>query len=139
MKNFEIIIMLFALLIALLAIADKLKIPSPVLLVAVGLTLGFLPSMPSFTLNPEVVFLLFLPPVLYDAASHTSWHDFKSEIRPISTLAIALVFFTTMSVAIASYYLIPGFTWPMAFILGVDCFTARRSSSDRHYERPGIK
>jgi Na+/H+ antiporter len=118
MKNFEIIIMVFAILIALLAIADRLKLPSPILLVAAGLTLGFIPSMPSFILNPEVVFLLFLPPVLYDAASHTSWHDFKSEIRPISTLAIALVFFTTMSVAIASYYLIPGFTWPMAFVLG---------------------
>jgi CPA1 family monovalent cation:H+ antiporter len=118
MKNFEIIIMVFAILIALLAIADRLKLPSPILLVAVGLTLGFIPSMPSFILNPEVVFLLFLPPVLYDAASHTSWHDFKSEIKPISTLAIALVFFTTMAVAIASYYLIPGFTWPMAFVLG---------------------
>jgi CPA1 family monovalent cation:H+ antiporter len=118
MKNFEIIILVFAILIALLAIADRLKLPSPILLVAAGLTLGFIPSMPSFVLNPEVVFLLFLPPVLYDAASHTSWHDFKSEIRPISTLAIALVFFTTMSVAFASYYLIPGFTWPMAFVLG---------------------
>jgi monovalent cation/hydrogen antiporter len=118
MKNFEIIVLVFAILIALLAIADRLKLPSPILLVAAGLTLGFIPSMPSFILNPEVVFLLFLPPVLYDAASHTSWHDFKSEIRPISTLAIALVFFTTMAVAIASYYLIPGFTWPMAFVLG---------------------
>jgi CPA1 family monovalent cation:H+ antiporter len=118
MKNFEIIIMVFAILIALLAIADRLKLPSPVLLVMVGLTLGFIPSMPSFVFNPEVVFLLFLPPILYDAASHTSWHDFKSEITPISTLAIVLVFFTTMSVAIASYLLIPGFTWPMAFVLG---------------------
>ena len=118
MKNFEIIILVFALLVALLAIADKLKLPSPILLVIVGLTLGFIPAMPSFVLNPEIVFFLFLPPVLYDAASHTFWHDFKSEIKPITTLAIALVFFTTVSVALASYYLIPGFTWPMAFILG---------------------
>jgi Na+/H+ antiporter len=118
MKNFEIIIMLFAILIALLAIADRFKLPSPIVLVAVGVTLGFIPSMPSFVLNPEVVFLLFLPPVLYDAASHTSWHDFKSEIRPISTLAITLVFLTTSSVAFASHYLIPGFTWPTAFVLG---------------------
>jgi CPA1 family monovalent cation:H+ antiporter len=110
--------MVFAIVIALLAVADRLKLPSPILLVAVGLTLGLIPSMPSLVLNPEVVFLLFLPPILYDAASHTSWHDFKAEIRPISTLAIVLVFFTTMSVALASYYLIPGFTWPMAFILG---------------------
>ncbi len=118
MKNFEIIILVFALLIALLAIADRLKLSTPILLVLMGLALGFIPAMPSFILNPDVVFLLFLPPVLYDAASHTSWHDFKAEIKPITTLAIALVFFTTLSVALASYYLIPGFTWPMAFILG---------------------
>jgi monovalent cation/hydrogen antiporter len=118
MKNFEIIILVFAILLALLALCDRLKLPSAILLVAVGLTLGLIPSMPSFILDPDVVFLLFLPPVLYDAASHTSWRDFKSEIRPISTLAVALVFFTTMSVAIAAYYLIPGFTWPMAFVLG---------------------
>jgi CPA1 family monovalent cation:H+ antiporter len=102
----------------LLAIADRFKLPSPVLLVAAGLSLAFIPSLPSFVFNPEVVFLLFLPPVLYDAASHTSWHDFKAEIKPITTLAIALVFFTTVAVAIASYLLIPGFNWPMAFVLG---------------------
>jgi Na+/H+ antiporter len=118
MQNFEIIIILFACLIALLAIADKFKLPSPVLLVAAGLSLAFIPSLPSFVFNPEVVFLLFLPPILYDAASHTSWHDFKAEIKPITTLAIALVFFTTVAVAIASYLLIPGFTWAMAFVLG---------------------
>lgn len=118
MRNFEIIVMVFAILIALLAVADKWKLPGPVLLVTVGLSLGFIPSLPSFVLDPNVVFLLFLPPVLYDAASHTSWHDFKSEIKPISTLAFALVFFTTMSVAVVSFFLIPGFTWPMAFVLG---------------------
>jgi monovalent cation/hydrogen antiporter len=118
MHNFEIVIIIFAILIVLTALANKLKIPSSILLVVMGLTLGFVPALPSFTLNPEVVFLLFLPPILYDAASHTSWHDFRAEIKPISTLAILLVFFTSVSVAVASYYYIPGFTWPMAFVLG---------------------
>jgi monovalent cation/hydrogen antiporter len=118
MHNFEIIIIIFIILIVLMAVANRFKVPSPILLVVIGLTLGFVPALPSFTLNPEVVFLLFLPPILYDAASHTSWHDFRAEIRPISTLAILLVFFTSVSVAIASYYFIPGFTWPMAFVLG---------------------
>jgi monovalent cation/hydrogen antiporter len=118
MPNFEIIIIVFAILIGLLAIGDKIKLPNPVLLVVAGLSIGFIPSLPAITLDPEVLFLLFLPPILYDAASHTSWHDFKAEIRPISTLAIALVFFTTTTVAIASYYFIPGFTWAMAFVLG---------------------
>lgn len=118
MENFEIIIIIFAILLALQAIADKLKLPNTVLLVIVGLSIWFIPGLPFVSLNPDVVFLIFLPPILYDAASHTSWHDFKSEIRPISTLAITLVFFTTSAVAIACYFVIPGFTWPLAFVLG---------------------
>jgi CPA1 family monovalent cation:H+ antiporter len=93
-------------------------LPNAVLLVIVGLSLWFIPGLPALQLNPDVIFLIFLPPILYDAASHTSWHDFKSEIRPISTLAITLVFLTTGAVAIACYFTIPGFTWPLAFVLG---------------------
>lgn len=118
MNNLGIILIIFAILLALQAIADKIKLPNAVLLVMVGLTLWFIPGLPAIELNPDVVFLLFLPPILYDAASHTSWHDFKAEIRPISTLAITLVFLTTGAVAVACYYTIPGFTWPLAFVLG---------------------
>jgi CPA1 family monovalent cation:H+ antiporter len=118
MNNLGIILIIFGILLALQAIADKIKLPNAVLLVIVGVSLWFIPGLPSIELNPEVVFLLFLPPILYDAASHTSWHDFRAEIRPISTLAITLVFLTTSAVAIACYYSIPGFTWPLAFVLG---------------------
>lgn len=118
MKNFEIIIIIFTVLVALLAFADKLRVPNAILLVLAGLSIGFIPSMPAITLDPDVIFMIFLPPILYDAASHTSWHDFKSEIKPISTLAIALVILTTVTVALGSHWLIPGFQWPLAFILG---------------------
>lgn len=118
MSNLAIVLIIFGILLALQAIADKVKLPNAVLLVIVGLTLWFIPGLPRLELNPDVIFLIFLPPILYDAASHTSWHDFKSEIRPISTLAITLVFLTTGAVAIACYYAIPGFTWPLAFVLG---------------------
>lgn len=118
MNNLGIVLVIFAVLLALQAIADKVKLPNAVLLVMVGLSLWFIPGLPAIELNPEVIFLLFLPPILYDAASHTSWHDFKAEIRPISTLAITLVFLTTGAVAITCYYFIPGFTWPLAFVLG---------------------
>jgi monovalent cation/hydrogen antiporter len=118
MNNLGIILIIFGVLLALQAIADKIRLPNAVLLVIVGLSLWFIPGLPSLELNPDVVFLLFLPPILYDAASHTSWHDFKSEIRPISALAITLVFLTTGAVAIISYYMIPGFSWPLAFVLG---------------------
>lgn len=107
-----------AILITLTAIANKRKLPYPILLVAAGLIIGFVPQLPDLALNPDVVFVIILPPLLYDAASKTSWHEFRTSIRPISALAITLVFFTTIAVAIAAYFLIPGFTWPLAFVLG---------------------
>jgi len=107
-----------AILIILTAIANKRKLPYPVLLVAAGLLIGFVPQLPNLALDPDIVFVVILPPLLYDAASKTSWHEFRTSIRPISALAITLVFFTTVAVAITAHYLIPGFTWPLAFVLG---------------------
>lgn len=118
MQYFEGVILIFAILVALSAIADKVKFPFPILLVITGTIVGVIPGFPLLILDPEVVFLLFLPPLLYDAASHTSWHDFRAEILAISTLAITLVFFTTITVALAAHYFIPGFSWPLAFALG---------------------
>jgi monovalent cation/hydrogen antiporter len=118
MDNFKIIIFILAVLISLSAVIDKLKLPYPVLLVLVGLIIGFVPVLPDLALDPEVVFLVFLPPLLYDAASRTSWLDFKTNIRPISALGISLVFFTTTAVAITAFFFIPGFSWPLAFLLG---------------------
>ncbi|MEI6947394.1 Na+/H+ antiporter [Paraflavisolibacter sp. H34] len=105
-------------LISLSAIADKLKLPYPILLVSVGLFIGFVPFLPDLALDPDIVFLMFLPPLLYDAASKTSWQDFKTSIKPISALAITLVFFTATAVAVAAHYVIPGFSWPLSFLLG---------------------
>ena len=118
MENFKVIVFIMAILISLMALADKKKLPYPILLMAAGLIIGFVPVLPDLALDPEVVFLVILPPLLYDTASKTSWHEFRTSIRPISTLAITLVFFTTLAVAAAAYYLIPGFTWPLAFVLG---------------------
>jgi len=107
-----------AILITLTAIANKKKFPFPILLVAAGLIIGFVPQLPNLALDPDTFFVIILPPLLYDAASKTSWHEFRTSIVPISTLAITLVFFTTVAVAVTAYYLIPGFTWPLAFVLG---------------------
>lgn len=113
MQNFEALIFILTVLIALFAIAGRFKLPTPMLLVLAGLAMAFVPGMPLFALDPDVVFLIFLPPVLYDAASRMSWRDFRQEIKPISPLAIALVFFTTTTVAVAAHVLIPGFTCPL--------------------------
>jgi Na+/H+ antiporter len=118
MKNFEIIVIIFAVVLALLALAERNKFPVPVVLVLTGTALGFIPSLPIIVLDPDVIFFLFLPPILFEAATQTSWIDFKKEIKPISTLAIALVFLTTTVVAITCYSFIPGFTWPLAFLIG---------------------
>jgi Na+/H+ antiporter len=118
MNEFKIVIFLMAILIILTAVINKRKFPFPILLVAAGLVIGFVPQLPNLTLDPDVVFIIILPPLLYEAASKTSWHEFRTAIRPISALAITLVFFTTVAVAITAHYLIPGFSWPLAFVLG---------------------
>ncbi len=118
MNDFKIVVFIMAILISLTAIVNKRKLPFPVILVFAGLIIGFVPQLPNLALDPEVVFVIMLPPLLFDAASKTSWLEFKTSIRPISALAITLVFFTTVAVAVTAYYLIPGFTWPLAFVLG---------------------
>ncbi|MBO9154979.1 Na+/H+ antiporter [Chitinophaga sp. GCM10012297] len=118
MQQFDAVILSLVVLIALSTFEGRLKFPFPILLVITGAVLGLIPQFPILMLDPDVVFLIFLPPLLFDAASRTSWHDFRKDILPISTLAIALVFFTTVTVALAAYYFIPGFSWPLAFVLG---------------------
>ena len=118
MNDFKIVVFIMAILISLTAIVNKRKLPFPVILVFAGLIIGFIPQLPNLALDPDVVFVIMLPPLLYDAASKTSWLEFKTSIRPISALAITLVFFTTVAVAVTAHYLIPGFSWPLAFVLG---------------------
>jgi CPA1 family monovalent cation:H+ antiporter len=118
MANFEVVIFLLVILVGLAAIADKPRLPYPIVLVIAGLIIGFIPILPYLAMDSNVVFLLFLPPLLYHAASSTSWQEFKASIRPISALAITLVFFTTTAVAVAAHYFIPHFSWPLAFVLG---------------------
>jgi monovalent cation/hydrogen antiporter len=118
MENFKVVVFIMAILISLTALVSKRNLPLPILLVAAGLIIGFVPQLPNLQLDPEVIFIILLPPLLYDAASKTSWHEFRASIRPISALAITLVFFTTVAVAFTTYYLIPGFSWPLAFVLG---------------------
>lgn len=118
MHNVEIIFLLLSIIAVLSVVAEKVKIPYPILLVIVGLAIGFIPGLPAVSLNPDVVFLIFLPPLLYASAWNTSWNEFKEAKRPITFLAVGCVLFTTGGVAVAAHYLIPGFTWPVAFVLG---------------------
>lgn len=118
MENYSIVIFILAVMIALSAVADRIKIPSPILLITAGIAIGFIPSIPVVEINPEVIFLIFLPPLLYDAAFNISFEEFKTHRNTISALAISLVFITASGIAVVAYYLIPGMTWPLAFVLG---------------------
>ncbi len=118
MDNISVIILLLAIITALAEVADRVKIPYPVLLVLVGIGISLVPGLPVISLDPDLVFLIFLPPVLYAAAWTTSWPDFKASARAISLLAIGCVLFTTTLVAVVAHYFIPGFGWPESFVLG---------------------
>ena len=118
MRNLEVVLALMAVLAGLSAVATRLRLPYPVLLVVAGLLLGLVPGLPRVRLEPEVVFLIFLPPLLYEDSFSLSWHAFKANGRAILLLAIGLVFFTILAVAGSVHYFIPGFGWPLAFALG---------------------
>jgi len=118
MENYTIVIFILAVMIGLSALADKVKLPYPILLIVAGIAVGFVPSIPDIELNPEIVFLIFLPPLLYDAAFNISFQTFRTNINTIGTLAISLVFITASGIAVLAHYIIPGMTWPLAFVLG---------------------
>jgi len=118
MENYTVVLFILAIMIGLSALADKLKLPYPILLIVAGIAIGFAPSVPKIEINPEIIFLIFLPPLLYDAAFNIPFKDFKTHINTIGTLAISLVFLTTVGIAAVAYYLVPGMTWPLAFVLG---------------------
>jgi len=117
LPQIEIILGLLVAVAALATLATRLKVPYPILLVLGGSALGFVPQLPRVELDPELVFLLFLPPLLYVSALFTSWRDFRANVRPISLLAVGLVLMTTFVVA-AVVHTVVGLPWAAAFVLG---------------------
>jgi monovalent cation/hydrogen antiporter len=117
LSQIEIILGLLLVVAMLATLATRLGVPYPILLVLGGSALGFVPGLPSVELDPELVFLLFLPPLLYVSALFTSWRDFRANIRPISLLAVGLVLMTTFVVA-AVVHTVIGLPWAAAFVLG---------------------
>jgi CPA1 family monovalent cation:H+ antiporter len=117
MHEIEIILGLLLVVAALAVVAKMLAIPYPILLVIGGLVLGFVPGLPHVELNPELVFVLFLPPILTSAAWYTSWRDFRFNLRPILLLAIGLVLVTTSAIAVVAHVVL-GLEWASGFVLG---------------------
>ncbi|MGE3151328.1 MAG: Na+/H+ antiporter [Nitrospiraceae bacterium] len=118
LHQLELVIMLLGVALALTTIAQKIVLPYPILLVLGGLLLALVPEMPTVSLHPDLVFLVFLPPILWSAAYFTSWREFRANLRPISLLAVGLVLATTIGVAMMARWLLPGMGWPEALALG---------------------
>ena len=118
LAQLQTVIMLLVAVIALVTIARRVLIPYPIFLVLGGLALSLFPRMPVIRLDPDIVFVIFLPPILWSAAYFTSLRDFRANLRPISFLAFGLVLATTATVAAVARAIIPGFGWPAALALG---------------------
>jgi Na+/H+ antiporter len=114
----EVLLGLMVAVAALSAVAGAVGVPYPILLVIGGLALGFVPGVPHLELDPELVLVLFLPPLLYSAAFFSNLRDLKANLRPISMLAIGLVVLTACVVAVVAHALIDGLPWAAAFALG---------------------
>ena len=109
---------LLVLVVAFAVLAQKIKTPYPIVLVTAGLALSFVPGIPKVQLNPEVVFLVVLPPLLYNGAWKMSWRDFRENFVSIFMLAVGLVAFTAVGVAFAAPWVFKGFDWRLGLVLG---------------------
>jgi monovalent cation/hydrogen antiporter len=119
LHHFELVVLsLMALVVILAALARRFRTPYPIVLVVGGLAISLLPNLPQVSLNPDLIFLVFLPPLLFTAAFHTSWRDFRSNLVGISMLAFGLVGFTAAALAYMAAWLLPGFDHRAGFVLG---------------------
>jgi Na+/H+ antiporter len=113
-----ILVSLLVAVVVLSAAARAVHIPYPIVLVIGGLALGFLPGLPAVELDPELVLVLFLPPLLYGAAFFADLRSLRGNLRPISLMAIGLVLATTVAVAVVAHAVVDGLPWAAAFALG---------------------
>ncbi len=118
MNPIEIVTGLLGVTTLLAVIARRVRISYPILLVITGLFIGWIPGLPPVVLSPEVVFLVFLPPLLYASAWQIDNVELKLYSRSVSFLAVGLVLFTSTVVAWVAHMIIPGFSWAQGYLLG---------------------
>jgi len=116
--HFEFLLMLMAIVISLEVLARRLKLPPAAALIAGGIGLALIPGMPALALDPNLVLVLFLPPLLMASAYFTAWRDFKADLRIILQLAVGAVAFTTFVVGVVAHWLVPNLPWAACFALG---------------------
>ncbi len=138
-NHVELILLALLLLVAALAfLAKRLAIPYPIVLVIGGLCLSLVPQAPRVSLDPNVVFFMILPPLLFSAAFHTSWREFRNNLVSIFMLAFGLVGFTIYGVAAFTHWMLPGFDWKLGLVLGAVVATTDPISATATARRLGI-
>src|SRR5215207_10438921 len=119
MEHIELVVLfLLVTVAALTALARVLRVPYPILLVIGGSLVGFAPGVPDVQLEPDLVLLIFLPPLLFNAAYTSSIRELRADLRSITLTAVGLVLLTTCSVALVAHAAIDGLPWAAAFALG---------------------
>ncbi|MFD4674638.1 Na+/H+ antiporter [Lentzea sp. NPDC058450] len=113
----ELLLLLLGALIVT-AIARRLNWSAPLVLVAVGLVVSFIPGVPEFELDPHLILLVVLPPLLYSAALDSSYLNIRANLRPIGLLAVGLVLFTTLVVGVVAKLVFPDMPFAAALVLG---------------------
>ena len=113
-----VILLLLICVAGFAVLADRLKIPYPIVLVIAGLLASFVPHVPQIPLSPDLVFLVFLPPLLFAAAWQTSWREFRHNLAPVLLLALGLVGATVIVVAFFSDHFITALDFKSGFLLG---------------------
>jgi CPA1 family monovalent cation:H+ antiporter len=116
-STFQIFLILLAALAGTALLARRINVAPAILLLLAGIALAFVPGMPTVELPPQLVLLVFLPPLIYSASVAMSWREFKANLRPIILLSVGCVIFTACAVATATHYLI-GLPWSIGFLLG---------------------
>jgi Na+/H+ antiporter len=136
-KQIESLIFLLGAAALLAQLARVLKVPYPILLVVGGLALGFVPGLPVVQIAPEVIFVIFLPPLLNAAAFFSSPLDLRAHLRPIILLAIGLVLLTTVAVAAVAHFVV-GLAWAPAFVLGAILAPTDPVAAEAIFRRLGV-
>src|SRR3954462_4869523 len=113
-----VFLLLLLFIVAFGVLAIRVKTPYPIVMVIGGLILSFVPAVPEIALDPDLIFLVVLPPLLYASAWTTSWRDFRYNLVSISFLAFGLVAFTVLAVALIAPRVFAGFDWRLGLALG---------------------
>jgi CPA1 family monovalent cation:H+ antiporter len=117
-SRFELILLLMAVIVVLDLIARRFELPRAAALILGGIGFAVIPGTPDVELDPDLVLVLFLPPLLMASAWFTSWRDFRADIRIILQLAVGAVFFTTLVVGVVTHLVMPSLPWAACFALG---------------------